>query len=141
MARSYVVEKIFDYKGYKCAVVMQDMGHRCGYVGVPKGHELYGKDYTDIDIECHGGLTYSTFEVGSSYPIQEDNELWWFGWDYAHYGDGLDFDGIAKNFDKETYYRIRKFNDFMTGYVYYVDDVEEDCKYVIEQIIEGSCWR
>jgi len=28
-----------------------------GYVAVPKEHPLYGKDYNNIDIDIHGGLT------------------------------------------------------------------------------------
>lgn len=46
------VEKQFDYKGYRCVVVMQTMGHRCGYVGIPKEHPLYDKFYGDyLDIK------------------------------------------------------------------------------------------
>ena len=41
----YKVESDFDYKGYRCVVVFNDMGFRCGYVGVPEGHPLYGKEY------------------------------------------------------------------------------------------------
>lgn len=49
---SYIVEREFEYAGYKCMVVFQDMGHRCGYVGVPKGSKLYGKSYMDkLDIK------------------------------------------------------------------------------------------
>lgn len=48
MARNKpIVEMTFDYKGYKCVVNFNDLGHRCGYVGVPKGHFLYGKDHQD----------------------------------------------------------------------------------------------
>ena len=49
---NYIVEKEFEYKGMKCVVTFQKHGHRCGYVGVPKGHPLYGKDYSDyLDIK------------------------------------------------------------------------------------------
>lgn len=37
----------------------------------------------DVLIECHGGLTFS----GNGYFLKEDSELWWFGFDCAHYGD------------------------------------------------------
>lgn len=36
------IEKEFEHQGYKCVVIMTDMGHRCGYVGIPKKHPLYG---------------------------------------------------------------------------------------------------
>lgn len=119
----YIVEKDFDSSGLRCIVVFQRHGHRCGYVGVPMGHPLYGKDYDEhldikkSDIEarevsgifpllgtildederirieayfsCHGGITYSGGGEKSVYPIESD--LWWFGFDCAHYGDGKDF--------------------------------------------------
>ena len=50
--KRYVVEKKFDYLGYKCVVTFNTMGYRCGYVGLPKEHCLYGKTYDDyLDIK------------------------------------------------------------------------------------------
>ena len=43
----YKVESDFEHNGLRCVVTFGDMGHRCGYVGVPKTHSLYGKDYSD----------------------------------------------------------------------------------------------
>ena len=43
----YVVEREFEQAGYKCVVIFGSIGHRCGYVGIPKNHPLYGKDYSD----------------------------------------------------------------------------------------------
>lgn len=47
MNNRYVVEREFEHVGCKCVVVFNAMGHRCGYVGVPKNHPLYGKKYSD----------------------------------------------------------------------------------------------
>lgn len=47
MAREYIVEREFEHAGYKCVVVFGAMGHRCGYVGVPRSHSLYGNDYCE----------------------------------------------------------------------------------------------
>lgn len=53
--------------------------HLCGYVGVGKDHPLFGKTYDDaLDLEVHGGLTYSD---------TEDDGIHWFGFDCAHAGD------------------------------------------------------
>jgi hypothetical protein len=47
----YKVESDFIHDGYRCVVVFTDMGHRCGYVGVPKENPLYGKSFTEyLDI-------------------------------------------------------------------------------------------
>lgn len=66
--------------GLPAKVLIMPMGHRCGYVGVSK--EVFeDKDYNDIDIEVHGGLTYSR---------DEEDGLRWYGFDCAHLGDARD---------------------------------------------------
>ena len=44
----------------------------------------------DIVIDVHGGLTYSGNGDGE-YPIASN--LWWFGFDTAHYGDNPELGG------------------------------------------------
>ena len=85
---AHKVELDFDYHGLRCVVLGLDMGHRCGYVGLPKGHKYYGLDYNKLDdIEVHGGWTYQGESNG--YPV-ESVDTWWIGFDCAHYGDGKD---------------------------------------------------
>ena len=89
-----------------CCIIRDSWsGHLCGYVGVPKGHPFYGKDYSleilvfsetgtgyflpkvgwctseyfSLPFSAHGGLTFA--EKG------KDNDFWWFGFDCAHKGD------------------------------------------------------
>ncbi|MDR1937840.1 MAG: hypothetical protein LBQ73_05000 [Tannerellaceae bacterium] len=88
-------EKRFAYKGFEC-VILRCGVHLCGYIGIPKGHKYYGKDYNYIDanVDVHGGLTYA----------QEDNGIWVIGFDCAHYGDYTGFsilgsDGTYKNME------------------------------------------
>lgn len=45
--KNYIVEREFECAGYKCVVVFRSIGHRCGYVGIPKNHPLYGEHYRD----------------------------------------------------------------------------------------------
>jgi hypothetical protein len=79
--------------GYHCSILRSIRGgHLCGYVAVQKGHPLYGKTYSDIDLEIHGGLTYSEPCQGDSEqgicPATENNDkAWKFGFDCAHVGD------------------------------------------------------
>ena len=48
----YKVEFDEEYKGYRIVGIFTTNGYRCGYVGLPKGHPLYGKDYEDtLDID------------------------------------------------------------------------------------------
>lgn len=58
----------------------------CGYVGVPKGHALYGTHYDDVNVDVHGGLTFSR-ECHGYVCHQANNEVWWLGFDCAHMGD------------------------------------------------------
>jgi hypothetical protein len=46
--------------GYPCMIVRTPWnGHLCGYVGVPQGHPDFGKNYDDVDVQVHMGLTFS----------------------------------------------------------------------------------
>ena len=75
-----------------CVFVRTDMGHLCGYVGLPEGHALHGADPDEADDACgdwpHGGFTYG--REGNEYVpgVQGlDAGLWWLGFDCAHGGD------------------------------------------------------
>ena len=73
--------------GLRAVVVVQDFGNRCGYVAVPKGATTYGEHYDDVQVDVHGGLTFSDW--GDTYPVEAE-DVWWFGYDCAHYGDARD---------------------------------------------------
>jgi len=80
----------FNYCGYEChidRIIASDFyrviptgfwkhayfgGHLCGYVLLHKEHPCFGKDYDDIDITCHGGLTYGVKISEISYKIGFD---------------------------------------------------------------------
>jgi len=42
-----------------CLILRGPMKFLCGYVGVPPSHPMYQKEYNDIDVVVHGGLTFS----------------------------------------------------------------------------------
>lgn len=69
-----------------------NLGHLCGYVAVPPGHPWHGKGYDDIDVGVHGGLTYADLcapDIGVCHVPRpgEPEDVWWVGFDLAHYGD------------------------------------------------------
>lgn len=77
-----------------CLIVRSEGGNLCGYVGVPPGHLLHGKDYDaayDLaDLHVHGGLTYSGRCGGHVCHVPapgEPDNVWWLGFDCAHSGD------------------------------------------------------
>lgn len=42
-----IKEKDFIHNGMRCIVIMTEMGHRCGYVGIRENHKLYELPYGD----------------------------------------------------------------------------------------------
>ena len=171
----YIVEREFEHAGYKCVVTFGDIGHRCGYVGVPRIHPLYGKGYDDyleikksdigdrkisgiiplflacldederVRIEayftCHGGITYSGGGENSTYPIESN--LWWFGFDCAHYGDGKDLDLAIEVFPEfaQQIARTKEIEDMFPTYelARSTEYVSENCKELADQLAQFSC--
>lgn len=75
--------------GYVCLMVRNHMGAWCGYVGVSDGHPAFEKEYDDVDVNVHGGLTYSEHCQGPICHVSdaEDGAVWWIGFDCAHFLD------------------------------------------------------
>lgn len=75
-------------------------GFLCGYVKIPIDHPCYLKQYNDMDIECHGGLTFGKM----------DSDGHWIGFDCAHMNDICPsivkkmvekYENLLKAFDRE----------------------------------------
>jgi hypothetical protein len=79
-----------EHAGLEWEVTKNGLGYRCGYVRVPAGHPWHGKDYDDVDVEVHGGLTFAEPDTDCG-KGGEDN-AWWLGFDCAHLGDAKDPD-------------------------------------------------
>lgn len=75
------VVKSWKSSGLQCVLRHGIWGVPCGYVGVPKEHPLFGKCCGEEpdDLSVHGGVTF----CGSI----EGFDLWFLGFDTAHYGD------------------------------------------------------
>lgn len=138
LEKRYIVEKEFEHCGLRCVCVLQNMGHRCGYVGVDESHPLYGEDYDHeavSNLDVHGGVTYSNGD--GYYPIESD--LWWFGFDCAHYMDLNDNEAYLRHFPHlremiETRMQIDKKLKFDHGVVRTLEYVENQCKKLAEQL-------
>jgi hypothetical protein len=79
-----------------CMAVRNHSGAWCGYVGVPGGHRAFNRDYEDLPVVCHGGLTYSNFCQPVSDPSHgichipqkgRSDVVWWVGFDCHHFMD------------------------------------------------------
>jgi hypothetical protein len=67
----------WEYLNFKCSIKRNHSLALCGYVGVSKRNELFGKD--GEKLWAHGGISFSHH--------MEDEEIWWFGFDCSHGGD------------------------------------------------------
>ncbi len=66
--------------------------HWCGYVGVHKDHPWFEKSHEELEnhIDIHGGLSYSDHCQGDvCHKTDEEDNIWWLGFDCAHAGDLL----------------------------------------------------
>ena len=86
---------------YMCQIRRNVNLSLCGYVGIPKGHPLWGVKYDDAydnleSLTVHGGLTYSE---------EEEDGWWWFGFDCAHAGDLVPYSLIYNTHTRDGVYR------------------------------------
>ena len=130
----YVVEETFEYLDYECKVIFRDLGHRCGYIKIPKDHPFYDKgyDYCDRFVQCHGGLTYA-----NKYLCDEDCEDGeWLGFDCAHCDDRLDIEASKNYFpgahSNRWYEMLERLND--CGIVRTKEFCEEELKRLALQL-------
>lgn len=126
------IEKEFTYRDFKCAILMMDLGHRCGYVDV--SHTKFNNiNYMDIEtlFDVHGGLTYSSKHL---YGFEDG---WWIGFDCAHYMDAPDYASlcmlIGKQGNKEDMERV--LNSYKFSLPFYKDDIIRTQEYVEEELI------
>ncbi len=132
---SYRVQKVWRAHDAVCVVAMMDRGHRCGYVGVPEGHPLYGHSATEPIKALNGRTMLASFDVhgclyfaegGDDYPINliYGPKLWWLGYDCMHYGDCADPEWA----EVET---VRLFDDGTIKSLYYCIN---ECESLARQI-------
>lgn len=96
--------------------------HPTAYVKLQKEDMFYNKSYNEIDIDCHGGLTYSSNKL-ISIESDENNE-WFIGWDYGHCGDYSGYDIMFKG----TYLENTSDKKWTT------EEIKKECVVVCSQL-------
>jgi hypothetical protein len=64
-----------EHLGLEWMIAKNEMGYRCGYVRVPKGHPCHGGSGDDLSV--HGGITFAEKDISCDKPGEDD--AWWFG--------------------------------------------------------------
>ena len=128
------------YKGYDYAILNMHGSHPCCYVRLPHNHKLAETaldNYDDLDIRCHGGITYAENYLRLVGDINESGTDWkyelkdmsgvWIGWDYAHCNDYM-YDPYINREPREWEHK------------WTYEELLEDAKSVIDQIVEGDIY-
>lgn len=128
-------KKSYGNSKYLIAVAVNDLGYRCGYVGVPKGDPLYGMQYDDEifdSVDAHGGLNFS-----DTRKFITSDDLWFFGFDCGHCGDAVDKmteEGKAHlNREPPSFY-----NFLLEGHVWTLDEVITESESLSNQLANLS---
>jgi hypothetical protein len=126
------IEKDWTTKaGLRAVVAIHPMGHRCGYVAVPPEHKLHGEDYDNVEVDVHGGLTYSGSDR-SEYPVAAAG-MFWFGYDCAHLGDARDPDLMDDEHRKyANILSLRLGDDVIRSLDFCIDECESLAKQLVE---------
>lgn len=109
--------------GYTFEYIILNLGtHPTAYISIPQNHKYYKKDWEDIDLQVHGGITYSE----SYLHLSEDIEIsgWYIGWDYAHL---MDWYGGDDDLELWTEFKRKKWT---------TEEILEEVKEAIKQLGE-----
>ena len=135
-----IIESSFHYRGFQCCVIFQDLGHRCGYVKIPYWHPAYEKSWDELDIKCHGGITYASHSLlGKTHASG-----WWIGFDCAHFGDIPDVQSAIKYFNEGDEEQRKTLNFLYNldkgqenfGSVKTLDYCIQQCRSIVDQLME-----
>ena len=109
------------YKGYKYYIL--NLGtHPTAYIEIPKNNALFKKHYDKIDLNVHGGLTYSESILSISENEKAEGE-WFIGWDYAHCND---YAGFYDEMDFiSRYYNLKKWT---------TEEIKQECENAIDEL-------
>jgi len=110
------VQYIDENTSLDCLIVRtENLGHLCGYVGVPESNPHYEQDFDRPINNCdvHGGLTFAGFcdpsedeSIGLCHTGDVANEkVWWLGFDCYHAGDKSPTRKQFYDFEPEDEYR------------------------------------
>lgn len=128
-------KKSYGNSKYLIAVAVNDLGYRCGYVGVPKGDPLYGMQYNDEifdSVDAHGGLNFS-----DTRKFVTPDDIWFFGFDCGHCGDAVD-----KMTEEGKAHLNREppscYNFLLEGHVWTLDEVITESESLSNQLANLS---
>lgn len=128
-----MLERHGSHRGFDWIIMFSSIGHRCGYVCIPKDNPLYGKNAEYFEfVNCHGGINIATDEFNGS-----KSDEWIIGFDCAHFPmDAVDLESIKRYYGQKEYdERVANPLNMLSGHTWTADEVEEELNNVIDQLI------
>jgi hypothetical protein len=126
--------------GYICLIRRSEFGgHLCGYVGLPVGHPLVGKDLEKIDARAHEGLDYAGPCLNDlRQTLPGPAVVYWFGFYCARADDILP--ALTNLEDMPKLRRVaEKANPAFRGRTYRtLDYVRRRCEQLAQQLAKDS---
>lgn len=142
----------FTCEGFECQIIRLAVqepnapetfkfgGHLNGYVKIPEDHPYFNKDYSEIDIDCHRGLTFGEISALGEF---------WIGFDCAHSSDIIPSHEHIMNtreWGREITQQLKEFkekfnikNSSLFDKTYRnIDFCIEECKSIVEQLRKKS---
>ena len=128
--KGYKIEDKFQYKGFDCLIVGIGLGHRCGYVALPKDHKYSGLGMGDLThLDVHGMITWTNVGV-----VGEFQDRWVIGFDCGHFIDGKDVD-LIKELTPPEHIEMRLEFAEMCGYTVRTNEyVRNEIEKLVEQL-------
>ena len=129
------------YKGHEYLIVLNKIGHRCGYVAMLPEHPFNNfSRFDDIDIECHGGVTFLDSDHGLKKLLPIPCTDKWIGFDCGDDLDLSDEEAFKKYFGQEIHDSRKSFfkDCGIEMFVRTFDYVEQECYSIIDQLIEKA---
>lgn len=124
----------FFYKETRCAILRSPCGNLNGYINVDKAHPWFEKEFLEIDVEVHGGLSFSDFM----------EEEYWVGFDCGHSNDVCpavekvlkqreeEMDNPLKNLDNEFKEALERLRHRTYKNIAYV---KSECEHLVDQML------
>lgn len=105
--------------------------HPCSYIRLNDDSPFVDKDYDDIPLDCHYGLTYK--ERHTNLGFEELQEGTWIGWDYGHCGDFCRYDDPDDGDHKYTVAELINELIFACGHLTALEECEGRLKVIVKR--------
>jgi hypothetical protein len=127
-SHEHKLEHTSNYKGYDYVVIGHKYGHRCGYVKIPKSHQLFETSESKIyelypNLSVHGGITFMDYMKG------KNSKTYCIGFDAGHCCDAKDPSLLSEKYKDLFSSKFLEYGEIRT-----LEYMISECESLIDQI-------